>query len=186
VKSLDRFLQRWRIRVARPFVPPGARVLDIGCADAALLRHVPHIGEYVGIDPDLDHTSHNGRVALVHGRFPGDLPDERPFDTIAMLAVLEHVPTERLAALAADCARFLKPGGRLIATVPSRCVDRVVGALAVARVLDGMSLDEHHGFDAGRTPSVFAAAGLKLIASRGFQLGLNNLFVFERATDATP
>jgi hypothetical protein len=44
-----------------------------------------------------------------------------------------------------------------------------------------MSLDEHYGFDPGRTEAVFAPPAFRLAARRRFQLGLNNLFVFERS-----
>src|SRR5262245_14937041 len=98
MKFLDRLLQRWRIRKARPYITTGSRVLDVGCADGELFRCVPGLGEGVGVDPDLSEPF----VALPHavllrGFFPQALPDDRPFDVITLLAVLEHVPPDRQA-----------------------------------------------------------------------------------------
>ena len=52
------------------------------------------------------------------------------------------------------------------------------------RLIDGMSLEEHHGFDSRQTPAIFSAAGLQLLKKPKFQLGLNNLFVFRRGNGA--
>jgi hypothetical protein len=47
-------------------------------------------------------------------------------------------------------------------------------------VVDGMSLEEHHGFDVNEIPEIFENGGFVLMKWRKFQFGLNNLFVFER------
>jgi 2-polyprenyl-3-methyl-5-hydroxy-6-metoxy-1,4-benzoquinol methylase len=180
MKALDRFIQRWRIRKVRRFVRAGARVLDVGCADGALFRLIPHIEDGIGIDPFIDGGSNHGRYVLIKGWFPDDLPDERPFDAIAMLAVLEHVPADRQEPLARACERFLKPGGQLLITVPSPTVDRILAVLKALRLIDGMSLEQHYGYDNTKTADLFTATGLRLAVHRRFQLGLNNLFVFEK------
>jgi len=95
-----------------------------------------------------------------------------------MLAVLEHVPDA--AVLARECARLLAPGGRVVITVPDARVDRILDVLHRLRLIHGMSLEEHHGYDVGQTRPVFEGAGLKAAAWRRFELGLNNLFVFEK------
>jgi len=44
-----------------------------------------------------------------------------------------------------------------------------------------MSLEEHYGFEAKETPSIFEKTGLfKLEKHQNFELGINNLFVFRR------
>jgi hypothetical protein len=43
-----------------------------------------------------------------------------------------------------------------------------------------MSLEEHFGFEPKDTPRIFSNPRFKLITHTSFQLGLNNLFVFER------
>jgi len=42
-----------------------------------------------------------------------------------------------------------------------------------------MSLEEHHGYEVRRTAEIFCPPHFRLVCHRPFQLGLNNLFVFE-------
>jgi 2-polyprenyl-3-methyl-5-hydroxy-6-metoxy-1,4-benzoquinol methylase len=185
LKALDRLLQRWRIAKTRPFIAQGARVLDIGCSDGALFRQLSkRIGKGVGIDYDLDAGIEKENVELVPGTFPESLASRDPFDVITLLAVLEHVPRERQDILARGCALYLKPGGVLVVTTPEPAVDRILDTLKFLRLIDGMSLEEHYGFEPRDTPAIFASHGLRLREWRKFQLGLNNLFVFER--DSSP
>ena len=102
------------------------------------------------------------------------------FDAITMLAVLEHVPTDAQAGLAQACAIHLRPGGQLIITVPSPAVDRILEVLMALRLVHGMSVEQHYGFDTESVPAIFSGHGLGLTVHRRFQCGLNNLFVFRR------
>jgi SAM-dependent methyltransferase len=181
MKAIDRMLQKWRIGQARPWLRAGMRVLDIGSADGALFRQCPDLADGVGIDPDVTAPTQIGSNLLVPGLFPADLPDRRPFDAITMLAVLEHIPLEAQGVLARDCAEHLKPGGHLIITVPSPSVDHILSVLRGVRLIDGMSLEQHFGFDVATTRPTFEGGGLELVKEKRFQLGLNNLFVFRSA-----
>jgi 2-polyprenyl-3-methyl-5-hydroxy-6-metoxy-1,4-benzoquinol methylase len=181
MKPLDRFLQNWRIDVVAPHLKPADHILDIGSFDGALARRVKTFGGYVGIDPEADPARSHGDVRLIRGVFPDDFAERRQFDVITMLAVLEHVPAERLAAFAVACAERLKPGGRLLLTVPHPFVDRILDVLTFLKILDGMETEAHHGFDVERTGAVFAAAGFRLTERRRFQLGLNNFFAFQKS-----
>ncbi len=120
MKAIDRMLQQWRIAEARPWLEPGMRVLDIGCADGALFRLNPGLRDGVGIDPDVAAPQQVGTNLLLPGLFPEALPDHRPFDAITMLAVLEHVPTHLQDRLARDCFQAIAPGGHLLITSPRR------------------------------------------------------------------
>ena len=183
--SIDRLLQWWRIARIRPYLERGARVLDIGCADGALARFVPTLGGYLGVDPGIESSRGTSAGRLIKGLFPDDLPDAaETFDAIVMLAVLEHIPVAAQAALAEACRRHLRPGGLVLITVPSPAVDYVLAVLKFLRVIDGMSLEEHYGFDVRRVPDCFVGAGLQLVVHRRFQLGLNHSFVFRRPEQA--
>jgi SAM-dependent methyltransferase len=156
------------------------RVLDIGCGEGLLLRSVPRIGEYVGIDPALQRSMTTNGGVFIQGWFPRDLPPCQPFDAIAMLAVLEHIPPSLQSEIATACVRLLKPGGRLLITVPSQFVDKILVVLRFTKMTEDMTTLQHYGLDVRKIPPLFSNAGFKLVRWRTFQLGLNNLFVFER------
>jgi 2-polyprenyl-3-methyl-5-hydroxy-6-metoxy-1,4-benzoquinol methylase len=179
---VDRFIQRWRIRKVLPYIKPGARVLDIGSVDGALFKQAPRLKmSYVGIDPTVTAKVSEERCTIYPGFFPKDLPETEPFQVITMLAVLEHFPNSEHATLAEGCARFLKPGGLVLITVPSPAVDTILKWLMRFRLIDGMSLEEHHGYDVNDTPRIFSEPSFKLEHRGTFQFGLNNLFVFRRS-----
>lgn len=182
MKPLDRLLQRWRARVAEAWVPAGARLLDVGCADGVLLRRLSaRLRSGLGVDPDAEPRV-EGDIEIVRGRFPGE-PRLLPaaFDCVTLLAVLEHVADPD--ALARECHRVLAPAGRVVLTVPHPAVDRILDVLLRLRLADGMEAEQHHGFDSSTTAGVFARAGFRTLEDRRFQLGLNRLFVFERTDE---
>jgi SAM-dependent methyltransferase len=180
---IDTLLQQWRIRKASPYIQPGHRVLDLGSVDGALFKALGRCGPgSLGIDPTLDrsHVNRQG-FRMISGYFPADVPaDAGPFDVIVMLAVLEHFPTELHRDLAAGCARLLRPGGRLVITVPSVAVDLILDVLLKLGLIHGQSLEEHHGYEPDDTTGVFPSPCFRLLTHETFQLGLNHLFVLER------
>lgn len=175
--ALDRWLQRYRMRIALRWIPPQCRLLDIGCHQGELFAAVgSRIESGVGIDP-LAKPRISGNFRIIQGEFPAQAIDES-FDAITVLAVLEHVAD--LGPFVAACVRHLAPRGRLIITVPSPVVDRILAALVRLRLIHGMSLEEHHGYRPSSTVATFENEGLECLCARRFQLGLNHLFVLER------
>ena len=180
MKWLDYWLQSQRTRRVVPYVTPGARVLDIACADGALFRLLDgRVGSGVGIDLDPVPPS-TPQITYVRGSFPRDMPAGDPFDVVAALAILEHIADEDQPEFAAGCAARLKKGGRLVLTVPSPRVDDVLRVLKTVRVVDGMHEEQHHRFDPRRAAAMFERAGLVLERHSTFELGLNHLLVFRK------
>lgn len=183
MKKLDRWLQLWRVSKALRHVPLGASVLDIGCLDGALFTlGASKIRSGVGIDPLVNAEESVSTVLLIRGVFPCDLPQGLSFSVVTALAVLEHIDHSGLPAFVEGCNRCLDQGGLLILTVPSPYVDLIIQLLKSIRVLDGMSVERHHGFDPRDIPGLFEAPRFNLIHQEKFQIGLNNLFVFRKGS----
>ena len=139
----------------------------------------------MGVDPTLKEPLMVIYFVLQAGFFRAALPAAAgDFDVIAMLAVLEHFPETGYDSLRAGCEARLRPGGKLLITVPSQPVDLILKWLTFFRLIDGMSLEEHHGYEAGRTLEIFRPPQFRLVCHQRFQLGLNNFFAFERTEAA--
>src|SRR5262249_31802193 len=149
-----------------------ARVLDIGCHQGEFLLSIENrIGPSVGLDP-LATPALRGNVTLKAEEFRRPMPYmDGSFDAAVMLATLEHIHDKE--SLASELGRLIAPGGRVVITVPAKVVDRIVDVLVKLKLADGMSLDEHHGYDPTKTPEVFAKAGFDVEHHRRFQLGCN-------------
>jgi SAM-dependent methyltransferase len=185
LKALDRILQRQRIQQVKPYIIPGSRLLDIGCADGLLFKLLgDQLDGGIGIDPTLAEPVDLGKFQLLAGWFPQVLPVGATFDAITLLAVLEHIPRDSQPEFTRACIDLLNPGGRILITVPSPVVDLILAVLRFLRLIDGMSLEEHYGFDPSQVDQLFSGNGVILVKHKRFQFGVNNLFVFGRKADS--
>jgi len=181
MKSLDRYLQNVRIKQAKRFVRKNDSVLDIGSVDGVMFEQWRgYISKGIGVDPTLGAKISTEFYELYPGYFPDACPKGELFNAITLLAVLEHIPTAQQTQLAIDCYNYLLPKGRLIITVPSPQVDQILEVLLKLKLIEGMSLEEHYGYKPEDTEVIFKAPYFKLLHKERFQLGLNNLFVFEK------
>ena len=94
-------------------------VLDIGSGAGNMAHHLARYGRVVGIDYNPRPLQVAAQRALtvcqgLGGRLP--FPDDT-FDLIALLDTVEHIADE--FAVFQECRRVLKPGGKLMITVPA-------------------------------------------------------------------
>jgi SAM-dependent methyltransferase len=95
-----------------------------------------------------------------------------------MLAVFEHLGDRDRPRVVDACRRLLRPGGRVVLTVPAPAVDRIVHVLRALHLAHGMDIEAHHGYRPEETPRHFA--GFRVLRDTTFELGLNHLYVLER------
>ena len=166
--------------MAERYVPDGSRLLDIGGFDGSFLNLVSHrISGGVCIDPLIEDKV-DGKIVFIKSYITERLPfHEDSFDLVTMLAVFEHLSLLR-EQIVKEVYRVLSVHGKVILTVPNNSVDKILRVLIQLKLVDGMSLEEHDHFPPGDTIRCFTGNGFTLRHHRTFQMGLNNLFVFEK------
>jgi SAM-dependent methyltransferase len=180
VNRVDNYLRDARVKRALRWIPAGSRVLDVGCFDGRLFDRLgSRLAFGVGVDTAIEEPVRADRYELIAGAFPLVRPDDGPFDVVTFLAVLEHVPSGEIDRWAQMCRALLVPGGRVVATVPSPAVDRILDVAIRLRIMDGMEADQHHGVAPDDIVGAFRRAGFEVITTQRFQVGLNNLFVLQ-------
>ncbi len=121
-----------RYTLAREFVRPGMRILDAACGlgyGAPILRAHPDVA-VTGVDCSEFAIAY----ARLHYTRPGspdrflrgdatrlDFAADATFDLVTSFETIEHVIDP--AAFLTELARVLKPGGRLVLSVPNRWID---------------------------------------------------------------
>ncbi len=104
---------------------PGAAVLDFACSKGGLWDHVPEQVEMFGCDirlaPEMATRirgrEHRFRLSTESSRIPFE---DASFDVVFANSAFEHV--QPIREIITECARVLRPGGRLIAVFPCRTV----------------------------------------------------------------
>lgn len=185
---LSRRLKRLRLERVLPFLPAGARVLDIGCDDGALAHRLPPATTYLGLDLRAEVIARNRQRAFPPGAsFACASLDEftwsgPPFDRVVMAAIIEHL--EGFPAPLARVAGLTEPGGLLLITTPAPLAHIVLTAGARVRLFARESLHEHKGYF-GRA-DFQGLPQWELLRYRRFELGLNQLVVLRRRPEGPP
>jgi SAM-dependent methyltransferase len=151
-------------------IPPGARVLDIGCGDGTVAARLRALGcAVVGIERDkelAERATEHCREVIVDDVEGLDLTAAlcgRRFDVVLCLNVLEHLVDP--AAALRRAAEVLVPHGRLVVSVPNV----THGAVRLA-LLHGRVRDTEHGLLEGDQLHHFDREGLhELLADSGFE-----------------
>jgi SAM-dependent methyltransferase len=109
----------------------GKKILEVGGGYSRVARRLSRRNEYWLVDKYEDRGNRPpitwpiGKVRFIidhMGRFNPALPDGY-FDLVFSISVVEHIPLDRLDDFFRDCARVLKPGGRLLHAIDSYAFD---------------------------------------------------------------
>jgi 2-polyprenyl-3-methyl-5-hydroxy-6-metoxy-1,4-benzoquinol methylase len=155
-RPLEGFLQRYRFRKAKSHLT--GDVLDFGGNDGELRPYVK--GTYTLVN--YDHSPMEGKT----------------FDTIVLLAVIEHIEVDEVHGLFKKFKAALRPGGKIVLTTPTRLAKPVIDFLSFVGLIDKHNIDEHkHYWSKKDVQNLADGAGLKLSSHKYFQGGCNQIAV---------
>lgn len=169
---LGRFLLNWRVRTVLPHIR--GYLLDIGCGTNALVKQ--YSGEGIGVD-----VHQWGDVDLVIDD-TAKLPFEcETFDTITIIAALNHIPNRGEVLLEAH--RVLKETGRIIVTMIPPKISRTWHFVRKPWDVDqkerGMKSGEVYGLTPKAVHHLLREAGFDILLERTFMLGINHITIGE-------
>ncbi|MBS0570188.1 MAG: class I SAM-dependent methyltransferase [Proteobacteria bacterium] len=119
----------WHRRVLQrhvlPVLPHGARVLDIGCGTAEVLRDLPEHVRYHGVDRNAAYIARAQRrfssrqARFKCAEFRGQLPDDDGrYDLILAIGLLHHLGDDDAGGLMAGARNVLAANGVLLTLDP--------------------------------------------------------------------
>jgi SAM-dependent methyltransferase len=161
-------LEGERIRTALTYI--NGRLLDIGAGNNRLIAQYKN-----GIGVDV--IDWGGGALIVNDSSNLQFSDHS-FDTISMLACLNHIPYRE--AVLREAYRLLKQDGSLIITMISTSVGFISHKVRwyVADTSRKWEPGERYGLSKMEIICMCRRAGFELIDHRRFLLNLNNIYIF--------
>ena len=154
-------------------------LLDIGCGMNDLAQHYRSMqGVAIGVDvhpwPGADAI-----CDTINLPFPQAL-----FDTVTMVACLNHVPSSKRNRVLQEARRVLKDGGQLLVTMINPVVGFAVHKLRHRHDPDqlerGMKEEEANGLWEKEVKQLLAENGFHIIRMVPFVFGLNCLYIAQK------
>jgi 2-polyprenyl-3-methyl-5-hydroxy-6-metoxy-1,4-benzoquinol methylase len=146
------------------FVPQG-RLLDVGCGSGEWLASMGSLGwkvDGVDFDENAVRVARQKGLAVRCGALEQQAFPDESFDAVVLNHVIEHVPNP--IGTVAECARILKPGGKLILFTPN---SSSLSHKLFKQDWRGLEPPRHlHVFSAPNLRSLLARAGLRSVSFR--------------------
>jgi SAM-dependent methyltransferase len=148
---LEPFLARWRTERANRLIPPAlreGRILDIGCGSFPYFLAHTAFKEKFAVDqlPLSAEAAAGNKIEFFEldlNREP-KLPFQAEyFEAVSLLAVVEHLSPDSMAALFTECRRVLRPGGMVVLTTPAAWADGLLHLMAHLNLVSSEEIHEH-------------------------------------------
>jgi SAM-dependent methyltransferase len=148
---LEPLLARLRTQRANRLIPDelrAGRILDIGCGSFPYFLAHTAFEEKFAVDqlPMAAATAADNRIEFYELNLNQEprLPFATDyFDAVSLLAVVEHLDPDNMAALFKECRRVLRPGGLVVLTTPAAWADGLLHLMAHLNLVSAQEIHEH-------------------------------------------
>jgi len=172
--KLGKYLLNWRVKTVLPYIE--GKLLDIGCGTNHLVKN--YSGDGVGVDvykwDNVDLVVEN----------TADLPyKNNSFDTVTILAALNHIPNR--TEVLSEANRVLKKEGKLIITMIPPTISAIWHKIREPWDEDqherGMKEGEVYGLTHKQIKNLLSEAGFRISYTKRFMLKINLLVVSSKS-----
>lgn len=183
---LSNLLEDWRLQQICSLSPKSDLVvLDIGCGNATILKKLKNIRHYTGIDLLKDTIDQNKQRYVDYDWICGDVMNidlKRDFyDSVVLSAFVEHLDYQTNIKLFNKLFWCLKSTGQIIATTPHPNAESVHRIGSKVGLFSREAEQEHKCFfDKYLIKKLAQDTNFQLKKYQTFQLGLNQIFVYEK------
>lgn len=173
-------------RMLAPLLPADrhAPILDVGCGRGYALQDLAALGytNLQGMDTDANQAAfaRSQQLDVIHAESTETFLATRPahYAVILLMDVLEHVPRDKQPGFIQAVARSLRPGGRLVCTVPN-------AASAIASYWLHNDYTHHVSFTADSLSWLLDQCGFAKTRCAAIELSLRPRFLFWLPTPRT-
>lgn len=176
---LTPYLHRRRIKMVKPYLK--GDILDMGCGSASITKFLNENQRYSGIE--LNEVLVN-ELKTKYPKYEfysknidkDELGIQRKFDTITMIAVIEHLKNPR--NILQQCRSLLKNGGYLVITTPTPFGDKIHKIGARLGLTSKEAVKEHYKiYSYEDMKNLLASCRFEPQKYQKFELGMNQIFV---------
>ena len=148
---LEPTLARLRTDRANRLIPQElreGRILDIGCGSFPYFLAHTAFKEKFAVDqlPMPTEAAARNQIEFFEldlNREPRLPFDNDYFDAVSLLAVVEHLNPDSMAALFKECRRVLRPAGMVVLTTPAAWADGLLHLMARLNLVSAEEIHEH-------------------------------------------
>ncbi len=145
-------LSKKRAKTVNKLIPMSHRtgkILDVGCGSYPFFLLNIDFSEKYGIDRIVTQgikQLHKQKIFIKNYDIEKEVAipyDDNFFDVLTMLAVFEHIATNKLIQVLNEIYRVLKPGGIYIITTPAPLADKLLTIMAKIKLINSDLFGEH-------------------------------------------
>jgi len=175
-------LHKKRIGMVRPYLK--GDILDIGCGSADLTKFLNENQHYCGVELN------ENLIKELKRKYPkyqfycknvdkDELDIHRKFDTITMIAVVEHLKNPE--NILQQCYTLLKDNGGLIITTPTPLGGKIHKIGAKLGLTSKEAVKEHHKlYSYEDMEGLLTSRGFMIYIYQNFVFGMNHMFVCKK------
>ncbi|MFH2047105.1 MAG: class I SAM-dependent methyltransferase [Pseudomonadota bacterium] len=171
---LSPWLRTQRIKRVSPYLR--GKILDYGCGTGSLAE-ICTPNNYIGVDIDIS-SINIARMKNPRFRFETIMPEDEQFDSIVLLAVIEHIknPVDLLRSMSV----MLNPDGWIIITTPHPMADIIHYLGTQIGLFSSLANEQHEKLiNLSRMNGIVAQADISIDKYEKFLIGLNQLFILK-------